>query len=49
MPFSIGAHPAFALAGDFEDYELEFEQEEHELKTYLLTDDLLSKNSEILN
>lgn len=47
MPFSIGAHPAFALAGNFEDYELEFEKE-NELNSYLLADGLLSENTEII-
>lgn len=41
MPFSIGAHPAFALNKDFENYAIEFEQEES-LKYYVLENDLLS-------
>jgi len=28
MPFSIGAHPAFALPGNFENYNIQFEKEE---------------------
>jgi galactose mutarotase-like enzyme len=41
MPFSIGAHPAFALPGSFEDYSLEFEKDE-ELVSTPLENDLLS-------
>ena len=51
MPFSIGAHPAFALAGNFENYAIEFEKEES-LKYYLLENDLISnktKTLELLN
>ena len=44
MPFAIGAHPAFALPGNFEDYSLEF-QEQEILKYYLLEDGLISNNS----
>jgi galactose mutarotase-like enzyme len=44
IPFSIGAHPAFALPGNFEDYSLEFQQLEN-LKYYLLEDGLISNNS----
>jgi galactose mutarotase-like enzyme len=40
MPFSIGAHPAFALAGNFEDYSLQFEKEEV-LEYNLLENDLI--------
>jgi galactose mutarotase-like enzyme len=28
LPFSIGAHPAFAISGNFEDYSLQFNKEE---------------------
>lgn len=42
MPFSIGAHPAFALPKPFEDYSLVFEYPEnltsHELENDLLSD-----------
>ena len=42
MPFSIGAHPAFALPKPFEDYSLAFEYPEnltsHELENDLLSD-----------
>lgn len=51
MPFSIGAHPAFSLAGDFEDYSIEFEQQEP-LEYYLLENDLISnkiKKLEVAN
>jgi len=41
MPFSIGAHPAFALPGNFEHYSLSF-GEDTELNYFLLEDDLLS-------
>jgi galactose mutarotase-like enzyme len=41
LPFSIGAHPAFALPGKFEDYSLAFEHQEN-LVSYELENDLLS-------
>ncbi len=41
MPFSIGAHPAFALPKLFSSYALEFEFQE-ELNSYTLENDLLS-------
>lgn len=41
MPFSIGAHPAFALPKPFESYALQFEQAEI-LTSYELENDLLS-------
>ncbi len=41
MPFSIGAHPAFALSGQFENYSLDFEFSE-ELIRFELENDLLS-------
>lgn len=41
IPFSIGAHPAFALPQDFEKYTLAFEKAEH-LISYQLENDLLS-------
>lgn len=41
MPFSIGAHPAFDLPGDFVDYSLAFEKEEA-LNYYLLEEGLIS-------
>lgn len=47
MPFSIGAHPAFALQGDFENYAIEFEKEES-LKYYLLENDLISNKTKTL-
>ncbi len=47
MPFSIGAHPAFALNGNFEDFSLEFQHQEI-LKYHLLEDGLISnKTNEI--
>lgn len=46
MPFSLGAHPAFALPGNFEDYSLQFEKDEilwsTPLKNDLLTDDKIN-------
>jgi len=47
MPFSIGAHPAIALPGNFDDYALEFEKEEA-LKYYILENDLISSQTKIL-
>ena len=44
MPFSIGAHPAFDLSGDFENYSLRFEKEEP-LQYYLLEDGLISNST----
>lgn len=47
MPFSIGAHPAFALPKPFEDYHLCFEKEE-EIITYQLDNDLISNKKTTL-
>lgn len=44
MPFSIGAHPAFALPNNFESYSLEFNQQET-LNCFTLENDLISDNS----
>jgi galactose mutarotase-like enzyme len=44
MPFSIGAHPAFALSENFENYALAFEFKE-DLKSYSLENDLLSEKT----
>jgi len=44
MPFSIGAHPAFALANDFENYELLFEKSEN-LVVSKLENDLISNST----
>lgn len=41
LPFSIGAHPAFALPNDFENYALKFDQFEN-LISYQLENDLIS-------
>ena len=47
LPFSIGAHPAVALPGNFEDYSLAFEKEE--VLTYnLLENDLIVDKTSIL-
>ncbi|MEZ0006796.1 galactose mutarotase-like enzyme [Flavobacterium sp. 28YEA47A] len=47
MPFSIGGHPAFALANNFESYSLFFENEES-LITYSLENNLLSDHITVL-
>jgi len=47
MPFSIGAHPAFALPGNFENYAIQFEKEES-LEYYLLENDLISNKTKTL-
>ena len=44
MPFSIGAHPAFALNATFENYSLEFEKQE-DLYYFLLEEGLISNQS----
>ena len=45
IPFSIGAHPAFALPSNFEDYSLDFEKVEP-LEYTLLENNLVSKQTE---
>lgn len=45
IPFSIGAHPAFALPSNFEKYSLVFEEVEP-LEYTLLENDLVSKQTE---
>ncbi|MBD0725912.1 aldose epimerase [Flavobacterium sp. L1I52] len=47
MPFSIGAHPAFALNGNFEDFEIQFEKDEP-LVYSLLENDLISNQTKTL-
>jgi galactose mutarotase-like enzyme len=47
MPFSLGAHPAFALPGKFGDYALEFEKT-NPLRAFLLENDLLSDKIETI-
>jgi galactose mutarotase-like enzyme len=47
IPFSIGAHPAFALPGNFENYSLEFEKAEP-LEYTLLENDLVSTLTETI-
>lgn len=47
MPFSIGAHPAFALPKPFEEYSLAFEHAET-LTSYQLKNDLLSETTEMI-
>ena len=48
MPFSIGAHPAIALADVFENYSLEFEKDEA-LQQYTLENDLISTVTKVIN
>jgi galactose mutarotase-like enzyme len=48
MPFSIGAHPAFDLPGNFENYSLEFDNGES-LSYYLLEDGLISNTTNELS
>ena len=45
IPFSIGAHPAFSLPSNFEDYSLDFEKVEP-LEYTLLENDLVSQQTE---
>ncbi|MCD0464839.1 aldose 1-epimerase family protein [Flavobacterium sp. ENC] len=47
LPFSIGAHPAISLPGDFEKYSFQFEKQEV-LKYNLLENDLISNQTEVL-
>ncbi|WP_426063226.1 aldose 1-epimerase family protein [Flavobacterium sp. DSP2-3-1] len=47
MPFSIGAHPAFTLPNQFENYVIVFEKEES-LEYYLLENDLISNKTKKL-
>ncbi|MFV8355540.1 aldose 1-epimerase family protein [Flavobacterium sp. XS1P32] len=47
MPFSIGAHPAFALPHKFESYAIAFDTEES-LEYYLLENDLISNKTKKL-
>lgn len=44
MPFSIGAHPAFDLPGNFENYSLAFDENDT-LNYYLLEDGLISNTT----
>lgn len=44
MPFSIGAHPALALPGNFNDYSLVFEKEEALVSTQLENDLISNKD-----
>lgn len=48
MPFSIGAHPAFALPNQFENYAIVFEKEES-LQYYLLENDVISNKTKKLD
>jgi galactose mutarotase-like enzyme len=44
MPFSLGAHPAFAMPGNFEDYSLRFEKD-NILRSTQLQNDLISDST----
>lgn len=48
MPFSIGAHPAFALSGDFSNYSLKFSQPESPAYSLLDGNGLVSKDKNLL-
>lgn len=48
MPFSIGAHPAFALPNKFENYSIAFDTKEP-LEYYLLENDLISNKTKKLD
>lgn len=48
MPFSIGAHPAFAIDSDFENYSLQFENDSN-LITHELEGELFSEKKRIIN
>lgn len=48
MPFSLGAHPAFALSENFDDYSLKFETDQ-KLTYHLLDNDLISDQTSTLN
>jgi galactose mutarotase-like enzyme len=48
LPFSIGAHPAFDLPGNFENYSLAFEKNEP-LNYYLLEEGLISNATNALS
>lgn len=47
MYYSIGAHPAFAIDGNFEEYSLIFD-EKKDLETYQLSQDLFSGKTEFV-
>lgn len=47
MAFSLGAHPAFALPGNFQDYSLEFDNQDA-LKVFALERDLLSDQTKVI-
>lgn len=45
MPFSIGAHPAFSLSNGFENYSLEFSDDDN-IEYYLLDNGIISSQKE---
>lgn len=47
MPFNIGAHPAFSIPSDFEEYSLQFNQSEL-FKTYHLENELFNGESTLV-
>lgn len=48
MPFSLGAHPAFALPGNFEDYSLQFENIETLISSQLENDLISDKKTAVV-
>lgn len=49
MPFSLGAHPAFALENNFEAYQLQFENENEKLTYFPLENNLISAHANTLS
>lgn len=47
MPFSIGAHPAFSITNNFEDYELQFDSHDT-FETHHLENDLFNGETSII-
>ncbi|WP_339889058.1 aldose 1-epimerase family protein [uncultured Flavobacterium sp.] len=47
MPFNIGAHPAFAMNGNFEDYSLQFNKNE-EFETHHLENELFNAKTDLV-
>ena len=47
MPFSIGAHPAFAIDGNFSDYTLVFDSNDN-FESHLLENDLFSGKTKVI-
>ena len=47
MPFNIGAHPAFAMKGNFEDYSLQFIKDEC-FETHHLENELFNAKTDLI-